>query len=163
MIDLTALSNRQLLEVWTGSLEELRRREVVRTYNNPIGDIAEAIVARHYGGVRGSFVQAGWDVAVGEELLQVKACRRATPTTTLGFSPVRHRDGYTALVLVVFAADMTIEQAWRIPRDVVNTLARFNSHVNGLKLSLTAAVTGHEAVERLELSDDAIDRPELGA
>jgi hypothetical protein len=46
---------------------------------------------------------------------------------------------------------------------VVNTLARFNSHVNGLKLSLTAAVTGHEAVERLELSDDAIDRPELGA
>jgi hypothetical protein len=96
----------------------------VRTYNNPIGDIAEAIVARHYGGVRGSFVQAGWDVAVGEELLQVKACRRATPTTTLGFSPVRHPDGYTALVLVVFAADMTIEQAWRIPRDVVNTLAR---------------------------------------
>jgi hypothetical protein len=30
----------------------------VRTYNDPIGDIAEAIVARHYGGVRGSFAQA---------------------------------------------------------------------------------------------------------
>ena len=58
------------------------------------------------------------------------------PTTTLGFSPVRHRHGYTARVLVVFAADITIEQAWRIRRDVVSTLARFNSHLNGLKLSL---------------------------
>jgi hypothetical protein len=83
MIDLTALSNRQLLEVWTGSLEELRRREVVRTYNNPIGDIAEAIVARHYGGVRGSFVQAGWDVAVGEE----RFCR----SRHAGARPLRRR------------------------------------------------------------------------
>jgi len=106
VLDLTALSNRELLLAWTGSLEELRRRGVVRTYNNPIGDIAEAIVARHYGGVRGSFAQAAWDVAIGEELLQVKACRRSTPTTSLGFSPVRHREGYTALVLVVFTAEM---------------------------------------------------------
>jgi hypothetical protein len=30
------------------------------TNNNPIGDIAEAIVATH-GGERGSFSQAGWD------------------------------------------------------------------------------------------------------
>src|SRR4051812_4880969 len=157
------MSNRELLEVWTESLEELRRRGVVRTYNNPIGDIAEAIVARHYGGVRGTFAQAAWDVAVGEELLQVKACRRATAGTRLGFSPVRHRDGYTALILVVFTADMRVEQAWRIPCDVVNDLAAFNSHVNGLKISLTAAVTGHPRVERLALTDAAIDEPERAA
>ena len=32
-------------------------------------------------------------------------------------------EGYTALILVVFSADMRIEQAWRIPRDVVNDTA----------------------------------------
>src|SRR5690349_17177935 len=137
----------------------LRSRGVVRTYNNPIADIAEEIVARRYGGERGSFSQAAWDVKVADELLQVKACRRATPTTKLGFSPVRHRNGYTALILVVFTADMRIEQAWRIPLHVVNELAVFNAHVNGLKIALTADVTGHADVEKLDLFTDAIDRP----
>jgi hypothetical protein len=160
MVDLSALTNRELLDVWTGSLDELHARRVVRTYNNPIGDIAEAIVARHYGGIRGAFSQSAWDVAVGAELLQVKACRRATPKTKLGFSPIRHADGYTALILVVFTAGMRVEQAWRIPRATVNAIAKFNSHVNGLKLGLTAEVTGHPDVRRLELDDDAIDEPE---
>jgi hypothetical protein len=93
MVDLGALTNRELLDLWTGSLDELRARCVVRTYNNPIGDIAEAIVARHYGGIRGAFSQSAWDVAVGGELLQVKACRRATAKTKLGFSPIRHPTG----------------------------------------------------------------------
>jgi hypothetical protein len=160
MVDLSALTNRELLDVWTGSLDELHARGVVRTYNNPIGDIAEAIVARHYGGIRGGFSQAAWDVAIGQELLQVKACRRATAKTRLGFSPVRHTDGYTALVLVVFTAGMRVEQAWRIPRETVNALAKYNAHVNGLKIGLTAAVTSHPEVEPLELSDAAIDAPE---
>src|SRR5262245_24965670 len=119
MVELDALSNRELLDVWVGSMEMLRSRGVVRTYHNTIGDIAEEIVARHYGGERGSFSQAAWDVKVADEFLQVKACRRATATIKLGFSPVRHRDGYTALILVVFTADMRIEQAWRVPRHVV--------------------------------------------
>ncbi|MDX6370358.1 MAG: hypothetical protein QOG93_1860 [Gaiellaceae bacterium] len=160
MVDLSALTNRELLDVWTGSLDELHARGVVRTYNNPIGDIAEAIVARHYGGFRGTFAQAAWDVAVGEELLQVKACRRATRKTTLEFSPIRHTDGYTALVLVVFTASMRVKQAWRIPREAVNMLAKFNKHVNGLKIGLTAEVMSHPGVERLELNDDAIDASE---
>lgn len=160
MLELAKLTNRELLQAWAGSLEELRRRNVVRTYNNPIGDIAEAIVARYYQGVRGSFAQAAWDVKVGDELLQVRACRRSTPTTSLGFSPVRHTEGYTALILVVFRADLRIEQAWRIPCDVVNEFARFNSHVNGHKITLTAAVRSDPRVERLDLSEEAIDQPE---
>jgi hypothetical protein len=161
LVDLTALSNRELLDTWAGSLEELYARGVVRTYNNPVGDIAEAIVARHSGGVRGSFVQAAWDVAVGDELLQVKACRRATPTTKIGFSPVRHREGYTALILVVFTADLRVEQAWRVPRSAVNELGNWNAHVNGLKVSLTAVVRNRSDVERLNLPDDAVDTPEI--
>ena len=35
-------------------MRELRKRDVIRTNNNPIGDIAEAIVHQHYGGERGS-------------------------------------------------------------------------------------------------------------
>jgi hypothetical protein len=153
---LDRLSNRELLQVWAQSMRLLRERGVVRTYNSPIGDIAEEMVARHYGGVRGSFDQAAWDVAVGDELLQVKACWRAGAKSKLGFSPIRHREGYTAVVLVVFGADMLVEEAWRIPREVVNELGKFNSHVNGIKVGLTAVMRAHPDVERVELTDDAL-------
>jgi hypothetical protein len=88
MLDLSKLTNRELLDAWTKSLDVLYERGIVRTYNNPIGDIAEELVARHYGGTRGAFAQAAWDVAVGDELLQVKACRRATPKTNCA-TPIR--------------------------------------------------------------------------
>lgn len=159
MLDLSQLTNRELLDAWTGSLDVLHERGVIRTYNNPIGDIAEELVARHYGGTRGAFDQAAWDVVVGDELLQVKACRRATPKTSLGFSPIRHREGYTALILVVFSARMHVEQAWRIPRETINELAWFNSHVNGWKIGLTAKLTGRPEVEPIDLSTAAIDLP----
>ena len=71
-IDLSELTTRELLALWAQSLRELRDREVVRTFNNPIGDIVEALVAMHYGGERGSFSQASWDVKTPSgELLQV--------------------------------------------------------------------------------------------
>jgi hypothetical protein len=157
--ELKSLSNRELLDAWTQSLDVLYARGIIRTYNNPIGDIAEEMVARFYGGARGTFAQAAWDVAVDDELLQVKACRRATPSTKLGFSPIRHREGYTALILVVFTAHMRVAEAWRIPRETVNELAVFNDHVNGLKLGLTKELKSRPEVQPVALTDEAIDGP----
>lgn len=92
-IDLAALTVRELLTLWARTLRELRDRGVVRTFNNPIGDIAEELVARHYGGKRGSFSQKTWDVVAGDELLQVKALRRTGARTRRNLSPVRSDDG----------------------------------------------------------------------
>ncbi len=62
----------QLLADWAAIMRELRLRGIVRTSNNPAGDIAEAVVAAHYGGERGSFSQAGWDVMTPDgERIQV--------------------------------------------------------------------------------------------
>lgn len=157
MLDLGAFSNRELLQVWAQSLQLLYDRGVVRTYNSPIGDIAEEMVARHYGGVRAPFIQAAWDVRVGDELLQVKACRREPTKSRTGFSPIRHRDRYDAAILVVFSMDMKVEEAWRVPREVVNELGKFNSHINGIKIALTSAVRDHPDVEQVQLTDDALD------
>jgi hypothetical protein len=53
-------STPQLLRDWGAVMRELCARKVIRTNNNPVGDIAEAIVAEHYGGERGTFAkQAG--------------------------------------------------------------------------------------------------------
>jgi hypothetical protein len=92
-VDLTGSSIRELLALWANALRELRKRGVVRTFNNPIGDIAEELVALHYGGERGSFSQKTWDVRVGDELLQVKALRRTGVRTRRNLSPIRSDDG----------------------------------------------------------------------
>ncbi len=117
-VDLKSLSIRELLALWASALRELRDRGVVRTFNNPIGDIAEELVAIHYGGERGSFTQKTWDVRVGTDLLQVKALRRTGLRTRRNLSPIRSDDGYTALVVVVFTEDLRVDSALRVPREV---------------------------------------------
>ncbi len=114
-VDLAGLSVRELLALWAGSPRELRRRGVVRTFNSPIADIAEELVALHYGGERGSFSQKTWDVRVGTELLQVKALRRNEGGKRRNLSPIRSDDGYDAVIVVVFTEDLRIEKAIRVP------------------------------------------------
>lgn len=94
--DLKERSIRELLALSAGVLRELRERQVVRTFNNPIGDIGEMLVALHYGGEQGSFSQKTWDVQVGDELLQFKALRRTGGRAHRNLSPIRSDDGYTA-------------------------------------------------------------------
>lgn len=156
-INLKALSVRELLALWAGTLRELRDRGVVRTFNNPIGDIAEELVAIHYAGERGSFSQKTWDVRSGDELLQVKALRRTGTKTRRNLSPVRSDEGYTAVIVVIFTEDLRVEEALRIPRAVVNELFVHRAHVNGRVITLTRRLLEHPAVTTIDLSDAALD------
>lgn len=155
--DLKPLSVRELLALWASALRELRDRGIVRTFNNPIGDIAEELVALHYGGERGSFSQKTWDVRAGGELLQVKALRRTGTGTRRNLSPVRSDDGYTAVIVVVFTEDLRVDGALRIPREVVNDLFERRSYVNGRVIVMGRRLLEHPAVEAIELSDAALD------
>lgn len=156
-VDVKALSVRELLALWASVLRELRERGVVRTFNNPIGDIAEQLVAVHYGGERGSFSQKTWDVRVGDELLQVKALRRTGSRSRRNLSPVRSDDGYTAVIVVVFTEDLRVDEALRIPREVVNEMFERRAHVNGRIIVLGRALLDHPGVESIALSDAALD------
>ena len=55
--DPSSRTTRELLADWAAIMRQLRARDIIRTSNNPIGNIAEAVVALHYGGQRGSFSQ----------------------------------------------------------------------------------------------------------
>ena len=161
-LDLSEMPTRQLLALWAQSLRELRDREIVRTFNNPIGDIAEALVALHYQGERGSFSQASWDVRTRRgELLQVKALRRTGAKTRRNLSPVRS-DGYDAVIVVIFAEDLRVEQALRVPQLVVNELFAWNDHIAGRIITLTRTLLDHPKVSRIDLSDDVLDTPVKG-
>jgi hypothetical protein len=148
-----------VLALWAHTLRELRDRKVVRTFNNPIGEIAEALVALHYKGQRGSFSQASWDVKTPEgELLQVKALHRAGVKTRRNLSPVRS-DNYDAVIVVAFTEDIRVEHAIRVPRSVVNELFSWRDHVAGRVITMTKKFLDHPEVKEIDLSDDLLDGP----
>lgn len=101
----------ELFADWAAVMRELRVRDVVRTNNNPVGDIAEAVVHAHYGGERGSFAQAGWDVKTPQgERIQVKAMRTTPTTKRRNVSPIRDTD-YDSVVIVIFDEDFKLRKA----------------------------------------------------
>lgn len=156
-IDLSKMPTRQLLALWAQALRELRDRGVVRTFNNPIGDIAEALVALHYEGERGSFSQASWDVRTPSgELLQVKGLRRTGAKARRNLSPVRS-DAYDAVIVVIFTEDLRVEQALRVPKAVVNDLFAWRDHVAGRVITVTRGLLDHPEVTEIDLSDELLD------
>lgn len=87
-----------------------------------MGDIAEAIVTEHYGGERGSFSQAGWDVKTQDgERIQVKAMRRTSTGKRTNLSPIRDSE-YDSVVIVLFDEDFRVTEGLKLAREVVEEL-----------------------------------------
>ncbi len=150
--DPTARTTGDLLRDWTAVMRELRRRDVIRTNNNPVGDIAEAIVHGHYGGVRESLSKRGYDViAPGGERIQVKAARNTPTTKRTNLSPIRDRE-YDSVVAVVFDEEFQITEVMKLTREVTEDIATYKPHINGHVLYLNRLRTDPR-VERIDLSD----------
>ena len=155
--DPSSRTTRELLADWAAIMRQLRARDIIRTNNNPIGDIAEAVVALHHGGQRGSFSQAGWDVLLPDgERLQVKALRLAGASGRRNLSPIRDAD-YDAVIVVIFDEDFRVTEGLRIERATVEQLFPHRAHVNGRVITVTQKLRSHPDVAVVELSDAALD------
>lgn len=123
-VALDQLAVEQLLGLWSGVTAELRRRGVVRGTATALGDIAEELVRRHYGGFRGSYAQAGWDVlSDAGERIEVKAFQLRRESKRLPTLTVREGE-FDALVVVLFDEGLVVRSAWHVPRE---TLAQHGS------------------------------------
>ncbi|GGC69727.1 hypothetical protein GCM10011410_23200 [Hoyosella rhizosphaerae] len=149
--DPSTRSTPQLLQEWAAIMRELRHRDVVRTNNNPVGDIAEAIVHEYYGGERGGFSQAGWDIRSPEgHRIQVKGMRLTPTTKSRNLSPIRDSD-YDFVVVVIFNEDFHVIEALRMSRNTVEEQFSHRAYVNGRIISVTAALRQHPGVEIVDL------------
>jgi len=157
MYDPSTRTTRDLLRDWAAIMRALRERGIIRTNNNPTGDIAEAIVREHYGGVRGGFTQAGWDVRTADgERLQVKALRRTRNGNRRNLSPIRDRD-YDAVIVVIFDEDFRVDHALKLSRQLVESMFPHKPYVNGRIVTVTQALYEHPDAELLELPDLMLD------
>lgn len=143
-------TTQDLLAEWAAVMRELKRRGIVRTNNNPVGNIAEAIVAAHVGGERGSFSQRGWDVLTADgERIQVKALRQTGRRRNL--SPIRDRE-YDSVIVVVFDEDFQLAEGLKLRRETVEELFHHRAYVNGRIIVLTQALRADPRVEHIDLS-----------
>jgi hypothetical protein len=148
--DFSELTITELLAAHSAVLDELRKREVIRSKNNPTGDYTEWLVSRKLGLTLETNSAKGFDAKDSQGLrYQIKG-RRVTPenkSTQLGV--IRNLDGkdFDFLVAVVFDENWQVQTAAKIPHQTVPLLATFRTHQNGHIMHLRPAVFNNPSVK----------------
>ncbi len=139
-----------LLTNYCEVLKELRLRNLIRSTNNPVADIAETIVklALKLDLVSGS--TAGHDAIDTSGIRYEVKGRRITAenkSRQLSFIRGLDEDHFDFLVGVLFDQDFRILKACVIPKPTVQNLAKYVKHVNGWRLILADSVWEEEGVK----------------
>lgn len=130
--DLGSLRVPELMALGDQVIAELRRRDLVRTNNKPIGDVAEQIVLAARGGVLEPNSTKSHDVTTDAGLrIQVKAMGARAAGAQAKFSPFRSFDFDVAVFLVFAAETFELLEAWEAPAAAIESGTRYVPHING--------------------------------
>ena len=138
MNDLKELSLTDLLGLHAGIMEELRRRRVARSANNPTGSLAEFLFCRAFFWRQASNSEKGFDAKNSEgERYQIKGRRLHRRNKSRQLSAMRDLDGFDTLAAVLFDDEYGVVRAALIPGSVVRERCKFVEHTNSYKFMLT--------------------------
>lgn len=143
MVDFSEYSIKELLRLQSSVVDELRRRKVVRTKNNPLGDYTEWLVAKGLGLELAANSSAGYDGIDPDGVkIQIKG-RRVTPDNkSRQLSAIRKYEekDFDQLAAVIYDQDFEIIDALLIPHEVVGVYASYRKHVNAHILHLKGPI-----------------------
>ncbi|MBN2096567.1 hypothetical protein JW752_04210 [Candidatus Peregrinibacteria bacterium] len=120
-------------------MNELKRRGVIRTFNNPVADYAEWLVAQKLKLNLETNSQAGYDAKNSKNVrFQIK-CRRLHPDNqSRQLGVIRNLDAneFDYLIGVIFNKDFSVKEVYQIPHKIINNYASHSPHQNGYILQL---------------------------
>jgi hypothetical protein len=151
-LDLRTVSMRDLLSLFGGLMDELRRREVVRSSNNPVADYAEFLVAR---ALRLKLLRSsntGCDaVDSNGKRYEVKGRRVTKHNPSTQLSVIRQLDSchFDFLAGVLFDEDFSILRACLVPHEAVRRMATYSKHQNGWILHLRSSLWEQDGVREI--------------
>lgn len=163
--DVARLSVKHLLMMEASVVKELRRRDLVRTNNKPLGDIAEYVVWLARGGVLEPNSTKSHDITTKShdittesgQRIQVKAMANRAAGAGARFSPFRSA-GYHTAVFLVFDSAFEIVEAFEVEADQIEERVRFVPHVAGRQPSLSQVRTlGTDVTTELQSAYARID------
>ena len=146
------LTDEQVGQVWARAMRELRERDLIRSWNNPVADYAERLVAEKLELELAPPVAQGYDATDPEgRRYQIKS-RRLTPQNTsrqLGVIRKLDQKEFDDLIAVIFDEDLAVQEMWRIPHAVVVEHGRWVKTLNGHRIFVKGPVLDDARVERL--------------
>jgi hypothetical protein len=138
-VDLTSLTPPQLLVLHSEVADELRKRGITRSSNNPTGDLAEYLFCKAFDWKQAGNSQANVDaIGSGGTRFQIKG-RRSTPfNKSRQLSAIRDMAGshFDFLAGVLFNEDFTVMRAALIPHAVALARATFVERTNSHRFLL---------------------------
>jgi len=148
------LSVPDLLKLHSQLLMELRKRGVLRTNNNPIGDYTEWLVAAKLNLTLVGNSTASYDAISDDGVkYQIKSRTLLPNQKSRQLSPVRNlgNHGFDFLIAVLYDGEYIVQKALKIPHLVVERYATYRTHVNGHILHLRGAILADPDVEDISV------------
>lgn len=115
-------------------LLELKRRKIIRTANNPLGDLAEHLFCKAFGWRQEGNSKSGYDALDAKNCrYQIKSRRIHQANKSRQLSAMRNLDQqpFDMLAVIIFEESYTIRHAAIIPYALVMEVASYRTHVNG--------------------------------
>ncbi|KAA5802450.1 hypothetical protein F1654_10835 [Alkalicaulis satelles] len=139
MQDLSHVTVAELLKLHSQIGEALRARGVVRSANNPTGDLAEYLFCAAFGWKQAPNSEQGYD-ATGPDgtRYQIKGRRVHRRNSSRQLSAIRDLSSqhFDVLAGVIFDDDFRVVRAALIPREVVEARSKYIAHTNSHKFIL---------------------------
>lgn len=148
--NLKKMSVSKLLRVHNNIIDELRRRSILRTYNNPVSDYTEWLVSSKLKLSLSQKSQAGYD-AIDEKgkRYQIKGRRVTELNKSRQLGVIRNLSDkkFDFLVGVILNSDYSVKYAALIPYRLVSKLSKFSDHQNGNILHLREKILKERGVK----------------
>ncbi len=132
--NLNQLNTLELLQLHGCILDELKQRNIIRTYNNPVGDYAEWLVAQKLDLELANCSKTGYDgISKNNIKYQIKARRNHTSNESRQLNVIRkfNENSFDFLIAVLFNKDFTIKEAYKLAHDTIPKYAKYSNHQNG--------------------------------
>lgn len=142
-MNLDELKPIELLRLQANATAELKRREIVRTNNNPLGDYTEWLVANMMDLKLSANSKAGYDAISDKGVtFQIKG-RRVTPENpSRQLSAIRNyaEKDFDWLIAVIFDKDFNVLNAYLMPHEVIGEYYPHRNHVNARVVVMSGAI-----------------------
>jgi hypothetical protein len=151
--EIKSKSTIELMNVYADILNELISRKVVRTYNSPVGDYAEWLVAEKLNLTLESNSQKGFDAyeLKTKKRFQIKSrWERGNPSRqSRELNVIRNYEDnqFDYLIVLIFDKRFFVKEAYSIPHEVIREYARYSKHQNGYILIAMGQVLHDNKVE----------------
>lgn len=138
---------------------ELLRRNLIRTRNKPLGDIAEQVVRRARGGDLAPNSAKSHDITTPAGIrIQVKAMSISPGRVSGQFSAFRSFDFDTAVFLVFAADTFELIQAREVAASAVKSATNFSVHTNASTVTLSkVSGLGYDVLDEMRIAFGNLD------